>query len=156
MAPLKRSFRPSVHASVRDRFRKKVAVGDPSGCHLWVGGLDRYGYGQIRVDGRYVGAHRVAWEIEHGPIPHGLVIDHLCRIPACVNPAHLEPVTERENILRGTSPSAIAARKTHCIHGHPFSGENLYLRKREKGWKRECRACQRTWAAAHKARKTSR
>jgi hypothetical protein len=82
---------------------------DPaSGCWLWQRSKDRHGYGQVRKDGRLVYAHRRAFERHVGPIPKGLYIDHLCRNPACVNPAHLEPVTHGENLRRGAS-----AKLTH-------------------------------------------
>lgn len=97
------------------------------GCWLWPGSKDRHGYGQVRVytngDGtnRLVYTHRVTYEHFVGPIPEGLQLDHLCRVPLCCNPAHLEAVTQRENILRGVSPSSRAARQTHCgTCGAPF------------------------------------
>jgi hypothetical protein len=82
--------------------------------------------------------HRVVWETFNDPIPPGLTIDHLCRVRCCVNPAHMEVVTMKENILRGVSQSAINARKTACIHGHPFSGDNLKI---APDGERICRAC---------------
>lgn len=85
-------------------------------------------------------AHRAAYELLIAPIPNDKVIDHLCRNPSCVNPDHLEVVTQRENILRGIGPSAIHARKTHCPRGHPYSGDNLYISPNRQ---RRCRTCQR-------------
>lgn len=76
---------------------------DPdSGCWIWQRARS-HGYGQVRVNGRYVPAHRIYYEREVGPVPPGLCLDHLCRTPACVNPAHLEPVTWAENCRRGTN-----------------------------------------------------
>lgn len=136
------------------RFWEKVRalpVADPNACWLWTASRYLGGYGQLWVDGRLVPAHRFAYELLTGPIPEGLQLDHLCRVPACVNPDHLEPVTQRENILRGEAPSAKHAIKTHCPHGHPFSPENTYVRPSG----RACRACGRARGAARLARKRS-
>lgn len=98
------------------------------------------GYGCFWDGTRNVGAHRWAYEFCVGPIPEGLTIDHLCRTPACVLPDHLEPVTNRVNILRGTAPSALHARKTHCPDGHPYDLVNTYT---QPDGARKCRACRR-------------
>lgn len=98
---------------------------------------------KIRVGKRYVFAYRVIYESMIAPIPRGLVIDHLCRTPSCVNPFHLEPVTSRINILRGIGRTAQNAAKNECIHGHPFSGENLRLIKRKGFMERGCVQCLR-------------
>ena len=82
-------------------------------------------------------AHRAAYEVRIGPIPDGMVIDHLCRNRACINPAHMEPVTNRENVLRGTGPSAQHARKTHCNYGHAYDDQNTMHRR----GRRHCRKC---------------
>jgi len=125
-----------------ERFRSHF-VAAPNGCWVWTGFIDRHGYGRFRVEGR-VGktlfAHRVSYELFVGPIPAGLQIDHLCRNHPCVNPRHLEPVTQKENCLRGESPFARNFRKTACINGHPFSEENTYARKRGG---RDCKTCNR-------------
>lgn len=115
-----------------------VAFVQPSdGCWLWQGtAAGGYGlFGPNREDKGY--AHRYAWELVHGPIPDGLTLDHLCRTPICVNPWHLEPVTMRENLLRGDGPPARNARMTHCKNGHPFDEANTYV------WRntRRCRTC---------------
>lgn len=83
--------------------------------------------------------HRLAWEEVRGPIPAGLVIDHLCRNRACYRIDHLEVVTQRENILRGEGATAVHARKTQCPQGHPYSGPNLYVEP--STGKRRCRTC---------------
>lgn len=126
--------------SVSDRLWARV---DRSGdCWLWTGALDRNGYGRISTGGRgdpIAFVHRVAYELIVGPIPDGLVIDHLCRNRACCNPDHMEPVTDAENKRRGFSPSAVNARKTHCKRGHELSGDNVLV----NGTGRSCRECRR-------------
>lgn len=81
---------------VRKNFAEPYVIEPVSGCWVWQRGKNNHGYGQINR--KY--AHRVYFEAAHGPIPRGLVLDHLCRNPSCVNPSHLEPVTQRENIKR--------------------------------------------------------
>jgi hypothetical protein len=125
------------------RFWDKVEFIGEGGCWLWTGCILQNGYGQFSVGGhpRYV--HRLAYENLATPIPEGLTIDHLCRVRRCVNPDHLEPVTSRENTLRSpTAPTAVNARKTHCLRGHPLSGANLYEPPSRPG-RRYCRECVR-------------
>ena len=121
------------------RFWSKV--NKTEACWLWTAAKSTRGYGSIGTgDRRTALAHRVAYELLVGPIPEGLTLDHLCRNHGCVNPAHLEPVTQRENVLRGVSPSARCAAVTHCPQGHPYDEANTY-RPPEGG--RDCRACVR-------------
>jgi hypothetical protein len=110
---------------------------DGNGCWIWTGPLDRDGYGKMSMG---TGAHRKFYEHYVGPIPAGLTIDHLCRVKACVNPAHMEPVTARENNLRGDTIYGRNARKTHCVNGHEFSAENT---RRDPDGARVCKACSR-------------
>lgn len=115
-------------------------------CWLWTG-AQRKGYGVIRIAGKSVSAHRVAYEMLVGPIAEGMQIDHLCRQPLCVRPSHLEVVDSKTNTMRGYSPTALCARKTHCVHGHLFDEENTIIEKRQwarsVGYTRVCRECRR-------------
>lgn len=112
----------------------------PTDCWVFAGRKHPDGYGRVKGGGRMRQAHRVLYEALVGPIPDGLTIDHLCRVRACVNPLHLEPVTNRENILRGEGWPARNARKTHCAYGHPFDEANTYV---DPSGRRTCRACRR-------------
>lgn len=114
---------------------------DDNGCWIWTGAIfKRSGYAVLWWEGSTRGAHRVFYEQMIGDVPDGKQLDHLCRVRHCVNPAHLEPVTIRQNVLRGDGHAAQNARKTHCLHGHPLSGDNLSVTS--KGW-RVCITCRR-------------
>lgn len=110
----------------------------PDGCWIWPGVPHRSGYGRFVADvGVVVYAHRYAWESHNGQqIPDGMQIDHLCRNRICVNPAHLEVVTQRENLRRSEAPAGINARKTHCPQGHSLADAYIVAGKRK------CRPCQ--------------
>ena len=111
-----------------------------TGCWRWTGYLDKKGY--ARFD--YAGggrASRFSYSTFVAPIPEGLTLDHLCRNRDCVNPAHLEAVTNKENVLRGIGLAAQHARATHCPKGHPYNKANTYFRQDKVG--RECRACRK-------------
>lgn len=114
-------------------------------CWLWIGVTTEKGYGRFSLVNdagrRQHRAHRVAFTEARGPIPDGLVIDHLCRVRNCVNPDHMELVTPAENTLRGVSPSAIAAARTSCAKGHPYLPETTSMRS--DGGGRICLVCRR-------------
>ena len=120
-----------------ERFWRKVTASGP--CWEWSKGLNANGYGTFHAQRRTHAAHRHAWEILVGPIPEGLVLDHLCRNRACVNPDHLEPVSHVENVMRGYGAMARHARMDTCKRGHEFTPENTYHYRTS----RFCRACRK-------------
>lgn len=123
--------------SVLDRFAEKVDLSDPDECWQWTAYVDPAGYGRFGVERKADYAHRVSFELLVGPIPDGLVIDHLCRNRACVNPDHLEPVTELQNIQRGYTARGIGPICNQCGTAK-VTGSNGF---------RVCRHCQnnRAW-----------
>jgi len=107
-----------------DQARFWAKVTKSPDCWLWIGATASEGrYGAATLAGHVQPAHRVAYQLEVGEIPAGLDLDHLCRNTLCVRPDHLEPVTHRENVLRGDSPSAINAVRIVCQRGHTITGQ---------------------------------
>ena len=126
-------------------------------CWLWTAALDHGGYGKFFVEkvngkSRLVQAYRFAYELEVGPIPPGLALDHLCRVPRCVNPTHLEPVTQGENMWRGAMPHTHNWLATHCPQGHPYDNANTYW----YGNNRKCRKCRAAASRRAYAKRQSR
>jgi hypothetical protein len=124
-------------AQSSERLKRRLVAkvqADENGCWIWQAQRDPDGYGRIQVGTRNALAHRISCV---GPLT-GDELDHMCRVRACVNPAHLRPLSKRENILIGVGPSAINARKTHCVRGHPFDEQNTYIRPCGS---RVCRKC---------------
>lgn len=153
------AHRPAIEAlsalwhGLPPRWWNKVELGETPSCcpslgpcWLWTGAMAGPGekYGYLRVAGKTVKAARFGYAAVVGPIGDDLHLDHLCRVRACVNPAHLEPVTVSENCRRGISPAALCAQKTHCVHGHPFDAENTAI----YNGKRSCIQCSRDQATA--------
>lgn len=125
---------------------------DLGSCWLWIAATTYQGYGVFTVkmaDGTWKRqpAHRVSWELFCGPIPKGAVLDHLCRVKACIRPEHLDVVDVQTNTLRGVGPTSANARKTHCLHGH----SEWMPDGRRDGW-RDCRACKRIKNRERRAR----
>jgi hypothetical protein len=137
------------------RFMDRIGVVGNAVCWKWQGFVAPNGYGQLWTgsrkngSGKTVLAHR--WSYEHfiGPIPDGMVLDHTCRMRDCVNPAHLEPVTNRENLMRGATLAARNSQKTHCYRGHEFTADNTYVRP---AGDRACRICQLATKRARRQR----
>lgn len=128
----------AVMRAVPKRFWLKVNMTDS--CWLWEGSKSSNGYGQIMISRRLWATHRLVYSITKGTIPKGLQLDHLCKVRHCVNPHHLEAVTARENVLRGNAPSAVNAKKSHCLRGHPFCGTHFRV---DSTGRRICRVCKR-------------
>lgn len=127
--------------TVAQIIERRVTVVD-SGCWNW-SSVAGNGYGCVRRDdGKQVNAHRFIYEALVGPIPAGCDLDHLCRNRRCVNPDHLEPVSRRENLLRGDTIPAAHKAATHCKNGHAYTEENTYHRP-DAPWIRDCRTCRR-------------
>lgn len=124
--------------TLEERLLRLVEYDTNGGCWLWGGSIDRAGYGRAMGHSRRsVGVHRLSFEHFVGPLAEGYEIDHLCRVLSCLNPAHLEQVTPRENVLRSNGPAALNARKEVCAKGHPYIEPNIIW----EGTKRVCRAC---------------
>lgn len=130
--------------TLAERFAQYVSPEPNTGCYLWTGAVSSFGYGQFNVEGRTCSAHRVAWLLEHGPIPADVEPDHRCRNRACVNTGHMQLVTHAVNMHRGNARAGLNKRKTECLRGHPFDVENTRVEVQRNGLdRRQCIKCQR-------------
>lgn len=141
----------SVRADPLPHMLNRIVKQD-DGCWIWQQHLNRGGYGTVRLmalhPGHAVLVHRAMYELIVGPIPDGLELDHLCKVTACCNPAHLEPVTRRVNMDRSTfQQRKVEARRalTHCRNGHEYTERNTHTTRLGR---RRCRACSAAWARA--------
>lgn len=146
--------------SLAARFWSKVDKRGLDECWEWTRCLDAQGYGKFNIRARVNRfAHRMAYELMVGPIPDGLVIDHLCRNPRCVNPAHLEAVTQEVNCQRRFAVRRVPVvnmiqshrdpGRTHCKHGHELTEISIRISSNGGVY---CRICQRRYRAEHRAR----
>lgn len=132
------------------RFFGYVLPEPNTGCWLWIGSRQNKGYGVFWLASaqKQVLAHRLFYLQAGCLIPSGCELHHLCETPVCVNPDHLEPVTHRENLRRGSGWSGKNAQKSHCLKGHPYSVENTYSAP-SRPVNRHCKECNRIRAATH-------
>lgn len=143
---------PPPKKDVLTRFHEKITV-SANGCWVWQASLDQKGYALFSYQGKIRRASRVICALTFGDIPDDMVVDHICRNRACVNPDHLRLLTGRDNTLCGIGITAINARKTHCSRGHLLAGSNLHL---YKDGRRECKQCQTLWRNNEKHRLAAR
>lgn len=132
-----------------EKLRRRIEVVAESGCWVWRGS-DRRGYGNVWWKGSNRPVHRVVWSLSGKTLPElPYVLDHLCRVRRCANPAHLRVLTNKMNILIGTGVAAVNSRKEQCLNGHPFSDENTSI---SPDAKRRCLSCHREWKRRWRAR----
>lgn len=133
-----------------DRFISKIRFTNT--CWEWEGHVQPDGYGTFAIMSKKVPAHRISYLEFVGEIPEGLVLDHLCRNRRCVNPNHLEAVTQQVNLMRGQTMNVLNKDKTHCPKGHEYTDDNTYVRK--NGW-RDCKTCKRIAVNRYAAKQRS-
>lgn len=125
------------------RLERRSIVDPATGCRIWQGTCNQFGYGAITykppgVKVKTMAVHRLAYRLLVGPIPDGMQLDHTCRVRPCWEPTHLEVVTCRQNLIRGKTITARKATQTVCVRGHEFTPENTYIKPNGC---RECRTC---------------
>lgn len=140
---------PALNATQIAKFYSNVTINPETGCQEWQGTINDGGYGVLSIDRRQYRAHRVSYVINHGEHETGLVLDHLCRNRACVNADHLEPVTQKTNVLRGEGLSAINSLKSHCPRGHAMIDANR-ITDTVGTHGRACRSCDNAARAARR------
>jgi hypothetical protein len=130
------------HLSSTERFAVQARllsnIKKSGSCWEWQLRLDKDGYGDVKIKRRVYKAHRASYELFCSFIPRQLVTDHLCRNRCCINPKHIEPVTNRENMFRGNNQVVRQAAQTHCINGHLLTAGNIYSYPKKP---RMCKTC---------------
>lgn len=148
----------STHSDLREWIYSRLILDPESGCLLWTMALDDKGYGRVNIDGRSRLVHTVTWDLDNGPVPDGLVLDHVrdrgCIHRHCASPAHLEPVTQAENLRRAQVIERLAEQRraiTHCPRNHAYDEANTYT------WHggRSCRTCKREDMRRYRAERKS-
>lgn len=130
-----------------ERFHAKVSIVPITGCWMWTGTLTSIGYPLLWVRGKPVCAHRFSYELLTGRrLTKGLVLDHLCRHSWCVNPQHLQEVTQRENVRRGSGIAAFYMRSDQCPLGHPL---------KQGSTQRRCSTCRNAWQRSYRSGRLS-
>lgn len=120
-----------------EEFFSSIQFNESNWCWEWTRSLSA-GYGYFRLYDKKISVHRISYQLFKGQIPNDKELDHLCRNTKCCNPEHLEPISHKENVLRGNGPTAINSQKTHCDNGHEYTLENTFIRKNGN---RDCRMC---------------
>ena len=142
---------------IQQRILARVSVedrGHETRCWISDRNASPKGYTRISVGRKTWFTHRLAYTVFVGPIPDDMVTDHLCRVHACCNPDHLEPVASRTNILRGVGVAATNASRSTCVNGHDLVGDNVYNPpKRPRS--RLCRTCQKARKQAWRDRRSA-
>jgi len=148
----KKAWNHGLASDPMTRFAPKVERVE-SGCWIWRAARLSAGYGLFYWNKKYGRAHIYSFETFRFKVPEGLELDHLCRNPLCVNPFHLEAVTHRINMLRGSGAAARNAKKTHCPRGHPYSPENTIPHiVRGKYIGRVCKICKHAYDKQYNAK----
>ena len=129
--------------TLQEKFWNRVDKAGPNECWLWTGAITQKGYGSFSAGRQPMPAHRFSYHLHNPDMDHSLVVDHICRNRACVNPNHLRLTTNRENVLCGVGPSASNARKTHCPRGHAYVGQNIQTNRSGERICKECRRIRR-------------
>lgn len=131
------------HNNVVEVLLSRYRTDQETGCWRYTGHIINTGYGTISVNGQSTLTHRLSYELFVGHIPNGWIVDHKCGYRNCFNPDHLRTITFYDNVVTYglACPSAINARKTQCMRGHPFDDENTMIVTSTGG--RRCRVCDR-------------